>query len=249
MLLKPPVDTPQADQKPAHFPPTRWSLVMRAVGEDSCAVRALGELLHVYWQPLYGFARQSGLSAEDAADAVQGFCESLIRRKSIQSTDREAGRLRSFLLGGLRNHLKAAWRNQKRQKRGGDIVFVPEATARAGLEQVIDPALPPDAAYDRLWVRALLGAVLARLRKEYEVRGRAEVYAALEPFISQGGDGAPYAEVAVSLGLSESAVQQSVRRLRLRYRALLEDEIAQTVGSPGDVAEERGHLIAILGGG
>lgn len=223
---------------------------MRAGGGDTHAVRALGELLQVYWEPLYGFARRSGLAPHDAADAVQGFCESLIRRKSLHAANEGTGRLRSFLLGGLQNHLRAAWRDQQRQKRGGGLVFVPEEeAARAGLEQVIDPSLSPDAAYDRLWVRTLLGAVLARLRGEYEARDKAHVYAALEPFLSRGGEGAPYAEVAATLGITEAAVQQAVRRMRQRYRALLEDEITQTVGSPEEAAAEREHLIAILAGG
>ena len=68
-----PINSPPPP-KPGAFPLTRWSLVMRAGGADSMtALRAMGELLKTYWQPLYVFARRSGLEALDAEDAVQDF--------------------------------------------------------------------------------------------------------------------------------------------------------------------------------
>ncbi len=211
-------------------------------------MRALGELLHVYWQPLYGFARRSGLSSEDAADAVQGFCESLIRRSSLQSADPLVGRLRSFLLGAFRNHLKASWRAQHRQKRGGFSFVVDDQALLAGLDNAVDPGVPPDEAFDRLWVNTLLSTVLANLRAEYVARGRGAVYEALEPFLCWGGERARYAQVAESLGFTESAVQQAVHRLRQRYRVLLEKEIGQTANTPEEAQAEREHLLAILAG-
>jgi hypothetical protein len=39
-----------------------------------------------------------------------------------------------------------------------------------------------------------------------------------------------------------------VHRLRRRYRALLEAEIAETVASPVEAAEEMQHLLRVLGG-
>jgi DNA-directed RNA polymerase specialized sigma24 family protein len=90
------------------FPQTKWSLVVRAQGEDSAPTqKALGELLQLYWMPLYVLARQSGCQAADAEDAVQGFCESLITRGSLRRADPGLGRLRSFLLTSFRNQIQA----------------------------------------------------------------------------------------------------------------------------------------------
>ena len=48
------------------------------------------------------------------------------------------------------------------------------------------------------------------------------------------------------LGQDEGAVRVAVHRLRKRYRALLRDEIAQTVAEPAQVAEELRSLQAAL---
>jgi hypothetical protein len=50
------------------------------------------------------------------------------------------------------------------------------------------------------------------------------------------------------LGMSEGAVKVAAHRLRLRYRELLREEIANTVTGPGEVEEELRHLFAALGG-
>lgn len=241
------VPAPTVRSSPALFPPTRWSLVVRATDGDALAVRALDELLGLYWQPLYVYARRSGLGVEDAEDAVQGFCESLISRQSLHSADQAAGRLRSFLLGGFQNYIRSAWRDQHRIKRGGGTHVISMADAPIEeLERVMESGVSPDIAYDRLWVKTLLDAVLVRLREEYVARGRAAVFDALAPALSWGSGVGNYVDVAKALGLTEAAVQQAVVRLRKRYRALLEDEIAQTVTSPAEAEAERLYLIQIL---
>ncbi|MBK8094267.1 MAG: hypothetical protein IPK32_20485 [Verrucomicrobiaceae bacterium] len=57
-----------------------------------------------------------------------------------------------------------------------------------------------------------------------------------------------HAEIAQSLAMTPDAVAQSVKRMRSRYRKLLELEIAETVDGPEAVAEERAYLIRILSG-
>jgi len=52
----------------------------------------------------------------------------------------------------------------------------------------------------------------------------------------------PYAELALKLGLSESAVKVSVHRLRKRYRDLIRDEIANTLDDPREVEAEMRYL-------
>jgi RNA polymerase sigma-70 factor (ECF subfamily) len=41
-------------------------------------------------------------------------------------------------------------------------------------------------------------------------------------------------------------VRQAVSRLRKRYRELLREEVAQTVGDPADVEEELQQLVTLL---
>ncbi len=229
------------------FPVTRWSLVVRAAGADNAvAVRALGELLQSYWQPLYVFARRSGLATADADDAVQSFCEMLVRREMLQTADPARGRLRSFLLTAFRNHLRNAHRDRRRERRGGGAQFVPLDADMAALDRASDDGLSPDAAYERRWVLTLLDRTLARLRAEYEERRRGAVFAKLEPLLAWGGGETSQAQLAAELGLTEAAVQQAVKRMRARYRTLLEEEIGQTVDDAAAIPGERDYLIRVL---
>ena len=48
------------------------------------------------------------------------------------------------------------------------------------------------------------------------------------------------------MGLTERAAKSLLHRLRQRYRALVREEIAQTVAEPGEVDAEIRHLISVL---
>jgi RNA polymerase sigma-70 factor (ECF subfamily) len=48
--------------------------------------------------------------------------------------------------------------------------------------------------------------------------------------------------------MTEGSVKVTVHRMRQRYRKLLRDEIANTVGNPGEVEAEMRHLFAVLSG-
>ena len=58
----------------------------------------------------------------------------------------------------------------------------------------------------------------------------------------------PTRELAAKLGTSESNVKSIAHRMRLRYRELLREEIANTVATPAEVDDELRHLFAVLGG-
>jgi RNA polymerase sigma factor (sigma-70 family) len=231
------------------FPQTRWSLVVRAKGGSGQAVQALGELLKSYWQPLYVFARRSGLSSEDAQDAVQDFYSHIIRVDSLQSADQTLGRLRSFLLGGFQNHMRTMHRDAQRQKRGGGVAMLSLDDAEASLKmQPVDDETP-ERAYERRWAMTLLEQVLKRLRAEYAARGRDDLFVALEPALVWNEAGMSYKKLGEKLGMSADTVAQSVKRMRTRYRTLLEMEIMETVDSPEAMEEERNHLIRVLSEG
>lgn len=232
------------------FPQTRWTLVLRARADekDDAALSALGELLRAYWQPLYVFARQSGVAAADAEDAVQSFCHSLIHRESLRTADRDRGRLRSFLLSGFQNHLRSLHRDQQRQKRQGAAEMMSLEDAEALLELNGLASESPDRAFEKRWAYTLLERVLQRLRAEYAERGQEQVLALLEPTLVWNGSEMGYEVLADKLGLTSNTVAQKVKRLRLRYRALLELEIGDTVDSTESIAEERDYLIRVLSG-
>ena len=58
--------------------------------------------------------------------------------------------------------------------------------------------------------------------------------------------GPGYKEIAASLGLSEGGVKTVVRRMRLRFAALLRDQIASTLLDPAETENEMRHLLQAL---
>ncbi len=241
--------TEPASKTSGFFPQTRWSLITRVADADhGVAVRALGELLKGYWQPLYVFARRSGMDAEDAEDAVQDFCTDLIRLESLKSAERALGRLRSFLLTGFQNHLRTLHRDRQRLKRGGGVQVLSLDDAEAALDMHPVDGETPARAFDRRWAYTLLERVRQRLREEYTARGRGEVFAVLEPSLVWNSGQMSYDELATKLSLTPGTVAQTIKRMRARYRAVLENEIGDTVDGPEAMAEERDHLIRVLSG-
>jgi RNA polymerase sigma-70 factor (ECF subfamily) len=55
-----------------------------------------------------------------------------------------------------------------------------------------------------------------------------------------------YSTFARILGLQEAAVKNLVHRLRERYRALLREEVAETVGGANEIDDELRYLCAAL---
>ncbi len=102
------------------FPNTRWSLVLTAQsGPKDDATRALSELCHLYWYPVYAFVRRRGNSIHDAEDLTQGFFESIIRREWMDRVSQEKGKLRAFMLSTLKRFLVDHHRRETALKRGG----------------------------------------------------------------------------------------------------------------------------------
>ena len=112
----------------------------------------------------------------------------------------------------------------------------------------LEPAeqLSADRLFERRWAMTLLENVLAQLREEQAANGKGAAFELLKDSLTSGERGMRYAELAERLGISEGAVKVAVHRLRQRYRELLEAEIANTVASSEEVADERRYLLSVL---
>lgn len=246
-----PEEPPQQPLRQVVFATTHWTVVLTAGGSGTtCASVALEKLCQTYWYPLYGYVRRSGHSPEDSQDLTQAFFARLLEGQWIGRADREKGKFRSFLLSALKCFLADEWDRARAQKRGGGVAPLPlqldTAETRYGHEPVDNTT--PEQLYERRWALALLEEVLRRLASEYELDGKAKFFAELNPCLVGDRAALPYAELAVKLGVSESAVKSTAHRMRLRYRELLREKIANTVNSPAEVDEELRQLFAILGG-
>jgi RNA polymerase sigma-70 factor (ECF subfamily) len=212
---------------------------------------ALEKLCRTYWYPLYAYVRRRGHPAPDAQDLTQAFFARLLERHWVGDADRERGRFRTFLLTAMSRFLADEWDKARAQKRGGGVTHVPIQLDTAETRYGHEPAdhCTPEQSYERRWALTLLDTVLQRLRAEYELAGRSELFTALNSSLVGGREAQPYAELATKLDMNEGTVKVAVHRLRKRYRKLLRVEIAETMAATEDVDEELRHLFAVLAGG
>ena len=233
---------------PAVFTTTHWSVVLAAQGESPAAREALEKLCRTYWRPIFAFLRRQGIPPEEAEDITQGFFAELLERRSLDAVRKEKGRLRSFLLGGLKYFLANEERRAMAAKRGKGQRPIPLEELRAGERIEMEPADPmtPDQFYERRWALTVLERVLTRLKDEYLAADNAALFDSLKELLPDEPGAASQAEIAVRVGMTENAVRQAFYRFRQRYQALLREEIANTVATPGDIEDELRHLITVL---
>lgn len=226
----------------ASFPTTRWTLISAAAESPEARAAAWQHLVRTYWPPLYAFLRARGLDAAAASDAVQGLYVELLERDVLSRLDPARGSLRGFLKVAAQNHLWREHEKSSAQRRGGATAPAPLDVEFA--ERLADPSLAPDAAFDRAWAQALFDRALARLEEEWGTRaGSFEVIA---KFFAPQGAPPSYAEVCAAHGLSLPQLKSLLHRARLRFRELVEAEVADTVSSPDEVAGEVSALLEAL---
>jgi RNA polymerase sigma-70 factor (ECF subfamily) len=232
----------------AAFATTHWSMVLEAQGESPAAQEALEKLCRTYWRPIFAFVRRQGLSSEEAEDITQGFFAELLERRSLSAVRKEKGRLRSFLLGGLKYFLASEQRRAMAIKRGKGQRLIPLDELNADDRIEIEPAdlMTAEMIYERRWALTVLERVLSRLKDEYLAAGNAALFDSLKELLPDEPGSPSQAEIAAKLGMSENAVRQAFYRFRQRYQALLREEIAHTVATPADIEDELRHLIAVL---
>jgi len=212
------------------------------------AQEALATLCHIYWYPLYAYARRHVPSAHDAQDLTQAFFAQLLEKEYLQAADPERGKFRSFLLTAFKHFLSKERARAHAQKRGGGRCMLSldfqMGESRYHLEPV-DHATP-ERLYERGWALSILEQTLARLRQELANAGKEKLFECLKGALAGEGVQESYARIALELGLTESAIKVAVHRLRRRYQELLRAEIAQTVVAPEDVDEELRDLFAAV---
>ncbi len=228
------------------FPTTLWTVVLDAGREESTqAEAALAKLCQAYWYPLYSFVRRRGYSSHDAQDLTQGFLTQLIEKRAVEKTGPQRGRFRTFLLASLKNFLANDFDRANALKRGGGHMTVSFERESAESRYLLEPShdQTPDRHFERQWALTLLDQVLASLQGEYHSEGSGALFEELKPVLS--GEAPAYTDIGARLGRSEGAVKVAVHRLRRRYRDLMRERIADTVGEE-NVEDELRHLLSVL---
>jgi len=234
----------------AGFETTLWSTVL-AAGQQDDSTRArdsLEKLCRIYWRPLYSFLRRQGTNPHDAEDLTQGFFASLLQKDALAQVRREKGRFRSFLLASLKNYASDERDKASAQKRGGGKPVLSLDVQDEENQYVVEPAdqLDPAKLYDRRWAQTIIAVVVSRLKTDYALRGKSQLYAEISRFLFDKKTDVTREEVARRLGIAVATVDVEVHRLKKLFGEVLRDEVAHTVSSSAEVEEELKHLLASL---
>ena len=216
------------------------------------AREALTQLCQTYWRPIFAFICRRGYSVPDAQDLTQDFFLMVLEGNLLDLADPARGRFRSLLLEALRRFLKDASVSRCAQKRGGNVQFVSwddwmaEAPSRLSIPQQALENLPPERLFDVRWAATVVERALRRLAEECESHGRRRVFDALSRSLGAERADVHYVDLGKSLGVSEASVKRLLHEMRERYRALLRQEVADTVEKPDSIDDEVRYLCATL---
>jgi RNA polymerase sigma-70 factor (ECF subfamily) len=227
------------------FATTHWSVVVRAADSRSPeAASAMERLCQTYWYPLYAFVRRKGYDHEAASDLTQGFFARFLEKHYLRSVDSSLGKFRAFLLTSLTHFLANEWDKAQAQRRGGGVRVLSLDEAAAEQRYLLEPLdyTTPETLYDRRWAETVMSVVLDRLAAETEEKR----FETLKGFLLEDKGAVSYDDAAVHLGVSVAAVTSAIHRMRGRFRALLFEEVANTVEKPEDVEQEIRQLLAAL---
>jgi RNA polymerase sigma factor (sigma-70 family) len=247
--------TPSPQKRPDRFVTTRWSVVLSCAdseGDEEKAQAALAELCKIYWRPVFAFICRQGHSVPDAQDLTQDFFAMVLKGRLLQRADRSRGRFRSLVLKALQDFLHDAVDKRHARKRGGDVQFISwddwmaEAPSHLSIPEQQTENWSPERIFDVRWAATVVERALRRLGDECEKRGRRRVFDVLNTCLAAKQENMSYAKYAKALGLQEAAVKRLVHLLRERYRALLCEEVAQTVEGPHEIDDELRYLCAAL---
>ena len=227
-----------SNQRATAFPTTHWNLVIQATeGQEEEASLALDEICNAYWQPIFAYLSARGFSKQDAEDLTQGYFSSVLRRQSLNHADSQRGKLRTFFLSDLKRFIADQKRHDSAQKRGGKAHFesLDENLER---EAFANESIDPETLYMKAWATTLIERATDSLKENYAASGKENVFELIADYLYGKNEGIPYPEIAIALKTSISAARLTVFRLRQRFRAMLESEIAHTVESTNQVGEE-----------
>lgn len=225
-------------------------MVLRAGKKsDPDSQKALESLCTNYWYPLYAFARRCGHSVQHSEDHTQGFFAEVLENDYLRNADPDRGRFRTFLLTMFKRYIGHTQEKEAAQKRGGGqtqfSIDFQSGETRYQLEPVEN--WTPEKIFDRQWGLTLLNGVMDALKQEMVGQGKQQLFAKGVAFVS-GNREVPYEQIANELDMTPGALRVAVHRMRDRYRAILKDQIAQTLEDPHGIEDEIEYLRAAIRG-
>ena len=242
------------------FQTTRWSLVAAldhtrdTVGlqapSAAPARQRLLELCLRYWYPVYVYLRRSGHGAEAAQALAAGFFDNLLQRRGNGASRGSDGRFRTFLLAELHRFLAesavAGHGVTGSVPLDPDLPVPPLAQLEARRQREGDAGGSPELALRRGFALEVIAQAMRRIEDEAREAGRLPMFTALQPYLASDPVPGLYADLAQRLDVSPLFLSLALKRLRERFRELVDDEITQTVASAAALEDERRSLHAAL---
>ncbi len=227
------------------FDRTRWSVVAGAAAGKH---ESLLDLCQQYWYPAYAYVRRCGHAAAESNAIVRAFLGLLVAERLEGVDARSCGRFREYLRGELSRYLARG------RHRGGESDGGIGLTAPVAAEVMEDRYLgestendTPESAFERAFAHDVIGRAFERLAGEARQAGRMDMYQALEPYLAAEPPPGEYERMATLLGTRPLALVIALKRMRQRFRELVNHELAETVSSEEDLAAERQTLSMVLG--
>ena len=228
------------------FERTHWSLVMRPDQPLATDAReALVELCLRYWYPIYAYLRHAGRGPASAQEITRSFLQHLFRHFRDGGTSLAQGRFRQYLLARLRAFLEIEQTAPPAAEVVSELIEPPPDLELRNLRDN-GGAQSPEQAYQQSFALELLARASERLREEASQTGRLDMYDALEPFLAMDPSPEENEELARRLGTRSVTIAVAVRRLRQRFREVIDTELADTVASADELQAEQQALYAVL---
>lgn len=229
------------------FPTTCWTQLAQAtLNGDDAGREALARMCEGYRRPIEDFLGSRGYKPQEIDDLVQDFFLRWLKSRAWKRVDKDRGRFRNFVMGGVMHVLSKHHSRGQALKRGGGMETDSlDAMKEAGLEPP-GPELEDIMEFDRRWAVSLVENSLAAVAEEEQKRGKTAEFAVLRHFLPGAGEMMSLEVAATRLGTSLNAVKVAVYRLRVRFRERLRAEVACTVSAPHEIEEELLYLRTLL---
>jgi RNA polymerase sigma-70 factor (ECF subfamily) len=215
------------------------------VDASQMAHAALVKLCVRYWYPIYAYLRRFGHGPETAQDMTRSFLQHLFQHFNDSGTAPAQGRFRNYLLARLRAFLVSDWRRASSDAVIAELAKPPPDLELRNRRDNVD-AQSPEQAFQQSFALELLARAFASLREEVRQTGRLDMYEALEPFLAVDPSLAESDELARVLRTRSIMIVMALKRLRGRFRELIDSELADTVASADELLAEQQALYAVL---